>query len=894
MSKKIFAKVFSKIRGAVSEGAEGVVSVAWKGMKNLPKEAPGMADEVIEGAIKKAKSGDADMKMVDNILEQKISQKVAYVRKQKEAIEDTFTKSGKVVEDIHHHINKDALKLLKNNPTQFISNDLEKAMYDKARGNVYGSLETDLIAANISLYGAKYKSVIEVEMNKAKSLQNRVEVLNRFHRSALNTKKVGLKGSIWEKANDEMTSARHKINVFYNKAYKEGNTPLANHLVMMDRAFEFGDIANTKLERMAKLVSKEISSYGDDGARKIEAYVKNADFTKTEALTNLGGGMSSGKRSIDRELAKKIGLTEEMVTTANKTVQKNRISAMVVQETENRSFNASRFLNLEADGVYIQSDLLANMSVPGKIGDLGANYTPLIPTKAYSEELKKINHTEWQMMDKHLSGDSHGFKTRRKWESDLSQNPDLRLGLAEATEQNTMSVARNASRTSQEKLVKEGADLEAIYGALLTSKGGMATSKADISASMERGASMFAPIWKEVQMLHSPKMKTRDTAIEKTFWGVMDLQKVVAIARPNQAALNALQPLVTNTAIPYSKILFEYAKQTPKFMKNFILGVSKFSDIDNVMRNHTKNLDPNSTIGYNIRRYFTEMGNANLSTGKIADTDQIAGFLGEGIGKKVSDFLTYTFKGSDLMARSVLFTASNSHFEKGMKKFGHLKGVDNNAFLVSMKKHLNLDAIHGQDIATSELMRKLLHSNIKEPAYLYSKMTTNHALFDYRPMAKPMFSKRGRASDAHSAATVFTSWGLYNSTVVKSYVQAASRGNIKPLLGLATMASIWYTGMSELVDSDNYFLKSFGRKGVSRTPGMAGITLGYDIISRPIGGMLVNPIASLTELFVKPMSKLNNDVSKTDKFDFLARELSKSQSPITGIVKEIGTVYEQF
>jgi len=892
MNKKTVGKVFSIIKKALSKDAEKL-QVTFKGMKRVPEMQP-IKGEIAKTAIKKAKAGvgDADIVKLGEVLEQTVVEKTKYVSGQHTAIKDAFEKSGKIVDDIAHHIDDDAVKLLKQNPKEFYAEHLQGAMYDKARNSVYRELETDYMASNISMYGAKYNEVVKPLVEKAHSLQKRVEIQNQFRRSAINQKKIGMAGTWVEKFNNETTSAYHKINAFYAMAKRKGNVPLANHLQQMQRGFEFGDISNTKLKGISNIISKELESYGDDGMRKIEKYIDFADFAKTEPL-QMVGSLASGKRSVDRKIMRELGMTDDMVTTANKFVQQNRIASMILQEAETKSFNIHRFQKLQADGVYIPDDLLVNMGVKGKIGDLGANYRPLIPTEEYATELKKMNFSEWQLMDKHFKGDSHGFKKRRKWESDLSQNPELRMNLADTNRKYISAVSRNSSKHTQEQLIVEGANLEAFYGHLLTGGGKIATSKADQVAAMERAQSYFKPIWDEVQLLHAPPLKSRETLVGKAFFGWLDLEKTFAIARPNQAIHNSLQPFVTTTNIPFSKLLVEYSKQAPKFMKNMLVNVSNYGDIDNVMKSHTKHLDPNSTLGYNTRRYFSDMGNLNLSTEKVLQTPELDQLVGKTLGRKIMDMATWLFRGSDLMARSVLFTSANNHFEAGIKKFGHLKGKDNIQYLMKMRDHLGLDAIHANDIGVDDLMRKLLHSDIKEPAYLFSKITTNHALFDYRPMAKPMFTKRGRQSEIHSAATVFTSWGLYNTNVIKSYAQAASRGNYKPLMGLGAMASLWYYGMSELADSDNYLVSSFGRKGVSRTPGVSAVLGPYEFASRPLGGMLVNPLSVLTEGFVKPLSWMNNSASKIDKFDFLARELGKTRSPIMGNFKEIKNVYDE-
>lgn len=866
---------------------------ALKGTFEAPpsKIAP-IKGEMAKTAITKAKSGDGDIKKLNNVLTQIVDEKVAKTATNHIAIKDAFEKGGKVVDDIAHHLEPEDLKLLRANPKKFYEESLESAMYKKARNGVYGNLETDYMSSNVSMYGAKYNEVIKPLIDKTASLQGRVEIQNRFRMAALNQKKIGMAGTWIEKINNEMTSAYHKIDTMYAMAKKKGNAPLANHLVQMKKGFEFGDIANAKIQGIKEVVSKELESYGDDGMRKIEQYIDGADFTKFEPLQRTGN-IVSGKRSIDRKLAKELGMTDDMVTTANKTVQQNRIIAMINQEAETRSFDVHRFNNLHADGVYIQSDLLANMGVRGRIGDLGPNYRPLVPTEEYSKILKEKNFSEWELMDKHFKGDSHGFQKRRMWESELSQNPELRMNLADANRKYVSSVSRSTSKTTQERLIVEGANLDAFYGHLLTGSGKLATSKADQAAAMERTKSYFKPIWDEVQLLHNPPMKSRDTLAGKTFFGWLDVEKTFAIARPNQAIHNALQPFVTTTNIPMSKLLVEYAKQTPKFMKNMLLGISKYGDIDNVLQKHTKHLDPNSTLGYNTRRYFSEMGNSNLSTEKIMQSPELDQLVGKTLGRKILDMATWLFRGSDLFARSVLFTASNNHFEAGVKKFGHLKGKDNIKYIMEMKKHLNLDAIHAQDISIDELTRKLLHSDIKEPAYIFSKMTTNHALFDYRPMAKPMFTKRGRQSELHSAATVFTSWGFYNTNVIKSYIQAASRGNMKPIMGLAAMASLWYYGMSDLASSDNYFVSSFGRKGISRTPGVSGVLLPLEMATHPLGGMVVNPLSVMSSGFVDVLAWMNNSKSKTDKFDHLARELENTRSPIMGDFKEIKNIFDE-
>ena len=151
-----------------------------------------------------------------------------------------------------------------------------------------------------------------------------------------------------------------------------------------------------------------------------------------------------------------------------------------------------------------------------------------------------------------------------------------------------------------------------------------------------------------------------------------------------------------------------------------------------------------------------------------------------------------------------------------------------------------------------------------------------------------------KKSELHSAATVFTSWGLYYTNIAKAYVQSAQRGNFKPLMGLLGMASLWYWKMSLLSDSDNYFVSSFGKKGLTRTPGLSAITLPYDMLSRDFGGFAVAPVAFLTNSFIKPLAVMNDGVNKNkDKFDWMSEQLWQYNSPMTSTAKEFGNIFSE-
>jgi len=306
-------------------------------------------------------------------------------------------------------------------------------------------------------------------------------------------------------------------------------------------------------------------------------------------------------------------------------------------------------------------------------------------------------------------------------------------------------------------------------------------------------------------------------------------------------------------------------------------------------------LDPNSNVGYAFRKYFSKMGDVNLSTEVMnIEADKLITLVGKEKGEMISNLLTYGFKTSDLQARSVLLSASVKHFESGLKKFGHLKNSDNIAFRNGMKKHLGLDTFYGKDMYIDDIMLSLTHKNEKETAFKFAELTVNTALFDYRTMSKPQFSQLAKKGEVYSAATVFSSWSLYYANKMKSYVGAASQGNYKPLAGLLGTATLWYYGMSELADSDNYFVQNFGRKGVSRTPGVAGVMLPYTFAAKPMGGMMVNPFGTLLSGFTKPMSLVNDRINKNkDMFDMMSNEMMRRKGPIAGLVDEMGRTFGQ-
>ena len=908
MNSNIISKVLKKLSKSVKvvakEGAENIKEAKTK-FKNLKLKpaAEGISDDELAYVAKKISSPEkkdiADLKKIQSVFEEQATDQIKIqVGRNHNAIKSAWEKDKRVVSDIAQHIDEKAVAELHFDPNDFINNKLYDALNIKTNHSVYSSLRNDLKAKNVSLYGAqKYKEVVEVAENKAKSLVDRANVQRKYLTLGMVQKneQVKMSGTAYEEMNRWSTTVYDKLNSLYSFARHHGNIPLADSITSGLKLMKFNEVSRKRISLMGKNIEEELGKYGDDGLLRIENYLRKADFYKKEPLTSFGGVNSAQMKSIDREVMKEFGLSEDMVRTANKYVQQKRNIMTYTDQLSKKNYDERGILSdANISGDLIPDNLLKDMSVPGKYGDLGANYFPLIPKESYKMKLDGFSRSEFELMENTAGGLSHKFSARRSWNSELSQNPELRLNLIEANEVYTRSALTNLSKGSEMDMMMGVANLDSTYGYLLRRNGKVSTLET-MEQDLERTKSRLAPIFKQIKLKYEAPAKSRETLLGKAFWGAFDISATFAISSPTMAALNTLQPITTVTNIPFATLLKQYAKNAPRMAKDVILGVANFNNIQKQVSATGRKYKPDSTEAYVFERYMSKLGDINLATEiHNIDTSKTFNFVGKKVGKKISNFLTYLYKSSDLQARVVVLDASTDHFRKGMKKFGHLKNVDNIKFRSEMRKHLNLDNFYGKDIEIDDLMLSLTHRNEKETAYKFADLTTNTALFDYSAGAKPQFSQLAKKGDFYRAATMFSSWGLFYSNIAKSYAAAASQGNYKPLIGLAGAATVWGTTMSSMADSDNYFVRNFGAKGISRTPGLAAIMTPASMAKRSLGGMIVNPLEAMTAGFLTPMNAIQNKMTKNKDFlDYQINEMTKRKGPLLNYIDNAMETYRE-
>jgi len=900
---RVAKKIFKKFGEHLRKDIEGL-KAAKEGLKHTPVRTEMTPEEV--GAIKKVvKYGDDEITKAWSLLEQRVAKRAdERTMKNHKVIIETLEKGNKVP-DIKRHLGADDIKRLETEGAGFVGNykEFRSAMTNKAIDD-YTMTERNRLSKDVlGLYGGKYHELVEPELKriKAKTISSRVkqeaDVLHKYYVAAnnLKTEGVALKPTLWKKIKEEIFGMEAKANSLYSFARGRNWENLSKQAVNFQKGREASAVMGTRMKLMTEGINSELRSYGDDGMRKIEQYINTANFTLREPKIIVGGTMGSKQmRNIDRKTMEALEMTEDMVRTANKNVQKNRYALKMRQEVESRNFNAEKIPHgyKELDGDYIPEELFLPISTGGRIGDLGVNYTPLVPTDEYRAALK----TKKGLFQQKESVNYGGMPDkRRRLDSELSKNPDLRKNMADANEDYMGDFLHKITRKTQEEQLFEMGHTMSVYGTMTTAEGKAALTRDDLVASMKRSNDFLAPMFKELEREHVAKASNPDNILSKAFFSWLNLEKTAAISGAPLALLNTLQPITTVINVPMHKILKEYLVQAPALTVDTIVGMlsrnkSGFFKPENVLKRKLNRLDPDSLRGKTIYKYFAEHSDLNLSTAKegIEASDLFGQHLGKRFGGFVNDALTYMFRTSDMHARSLLLDASAAHYESALKKFGHLKGKDQLQFLSKMKKELNLDTFFGKDMQLEQIMNLLPAKDPSRAAYAYAKLTVNQALFDYRPHSRPNFVKLGRKNDLLKAATVFTSWPLYYAQVARSYAGAAASGNYKPLANLAATAVVWGGVMSALSESDNEFVSKFGTKGVGRTPGMASFLMPASLVTRDAGGIMSGTIQNISYMPAKIMSISNNWITKNkDSFDRLVRETEKGKSASRRTIENI-------
>ena len=754
--------------------------------------------------------------------------------------------------------------------------NLSETLKNKHRAKYYKEFEGKLYVEVKDRFGDAFKK-IDDQLSKVKDdgvagTIKRAKILYDA-RTGWQASVVGRqpKENVFQKISNIRTTLKDKVDILYKDLKGKG---LVNE---SEKAIQFRSFVDSlegfqvRSKNMISGLKAEWAKYTDDQQWAITQYIENLDKTRMKLRnSNTSGNLAMMQLEADDVIAKQFQLTDDMIMSANKTMDVFRRLKKTEWKMANRDFNYNDLVDFENIKGFNVPD--KNLYSTPKVGDLGINYMHIAPNAERRKELLELsfekNIFENMSTDlQNLTGGSSMWKSRNIDGSLLRNDRSARLKASEAFDDYIGKYTNSLTKTYGNSYLDEMSTSFTVFSPFNAS-----------AKEVGQNIDAVGNLKKHWDDIHARRDNIPESNLFKVMTVFTDLTKKTALASPRTALFNLSQPFTNNVTKDFTSIMKAQLKNTSTFFDIVFTGGNKKNAVQRMInRRH----DPATKKVFEryFREFYPDLYAANMNFGHSQFGDKI---------NKLTNWITFAYTNSDMITRAVNLDASILHANKVFKKWGHLKQSNTKEYVKQLRKGLNLDAFGSVD--DEVLTNLMMKSNSDDFLYEYARRATDLEIYNYGKYGRPEIIDKAKKNPVTSNMLAFMSWPLYYTEVLGGAISAAKNGNYKPLASLSAIAGGWYLGMSQLAEVDNETLANIGSYGIYRTPVIQPVASLPLALERSFGGVLFPSVAAIMYPGFKTISELDNTITtKPNFFDFTSNNLEKAivNSPVVSRSKDL-------